>query len=360
MMTRMRGAFALLVALAACPGPDGSTSAPSGSRRSPLDATAIEAALAAYDLGGDALLDRLADDAWLVHHGTTSARGREAIAAYLRDLHRAFPQRDLVTRTPVRIGEDAWLVELDQYAQRRIPSAQLVALVRTERNAIASIEVFGADPRELPEVFGDPLIEPGAAPLQLESSASPAVSALVPSVEALSQERAGAPRLRLSASGGDLVFAVFVLELATDQGPMTRHVAALARVEDGRVASARLYANPRDGGPAEMGNLFGDRMELQSRVEADALVWGGWLGFCCEQGSRTRSCRRTSTRALAGCRTSGGLALVCREAYHCTGAECFCCASGLDAACSMDHVPDEEIVIPKGRRPPEPSIWSPY
>jgi hypothetical protein len=353
----MRSALAL-VAVLGCTASGGAQHAPRAARTA-LDADELQAALS-YANGGRSLLDRLDEDGWWIHHGATEPlRGRAALSEYLNDLRRAYPRLDMASVRAVPLGEDAWVVELEASYQG-VPTGPLVALVRTQRGAIASVEIFGTDPRDTTAQRSPPIMPADAPPLALSAEASGAVDRLARMVAGRLGEGAP-PRRRLSAEGGDLSFAVFVVELPGDRGmTLTRHVAALARTEAGRIVDARIFENPREGGLTEMGNLWAARDQLQSRVDADALVWGAWQGFCCEQGDRTRSCRRTSTRALDACREVGRLALVCREAYHCTGAECFCCSNGIDAACSMDHVPEETIEVPKGRRPPEPSIWSPY
>lgn len=342
----MRRASLALVALLGC-----SASGGAKTPRAAIDADALQAVFSYAD-GGRTLLDRLDEDGWLMHHGATEPlRGRAALSEYLHDLQRAFPHLAVASVRTVRLGEDAWVVELER---------QRVALVRTKRGTIASVEIFGTDPREATAEQRRAIVPADAQPLELRAESSDAVDELARRVAERVADGAS-PRRRLSAESGALTFAVFVVELPGERGmTVTRHVAALARTEAGRVADARIFENPREGGLTEMGNLWAAREQLQSRVDADALVWGAWQGFCCEQGDRTRTCRRTSTRALDACREVGRLALVCREAYHCTGAECFCCSNGIDAACSMDHVPQETVEVPKGRRPPEPSIWSPY
>jgi len=332
----------------------------SGRRTDSLDEDALRSAIGALGTGGDALLDRLTDDSWLAHHGSTEAiRGRAAVQDYLQSLLTAYPGLRFAAGTPVALDRDVWLVEVTMRDESRDVLAPMLAIVRADRGAIASIELFGPDPRG---PFADTRESAPAIPSAFELEAAPSTA-----TTAIARELGG--RVRLSARSGATVFAMIdVHSRSPEHVPLVRHVAALARVQRDHVADLRVFENQRETASLTIGNRAGERVSvgdrtgdpIDAKLEGGELAWGAWMGLCCEQGHHTRACNRIRTRDLDACRRTRRLGLVCREAYHCTGPDCFCCAHGLDGACSMDHVPEAAEDLPEGRRPPEPSIWSPY
>jgi hypothetical protein len=328
-----------------------------------MDDDALRAALASLGSGGVALGELFTDDSWFAHHGSTEAiRGREALLDHVRSLNAAYPGLRFEPGASVALDRNIALVELTMRDDSRDVGARMLAMVRMRRRAIASIELFGADPRGPFPSAADPRTSLPSTPFELESSPSTATAAMANTL-------GGQSSVRLSARAGDIVFAMIDVHSRTSEHvPLVRHVGALARVEGEGVADVRVFENPREVAPLVIGNRAGEHVSVGDRtgepidatIEGDALAWGAWMGLCCEQGHDTRQCDRIRTRDLEACRATRRLAFVCREAYHCTGPDCFCCAHGLDGACSMDHVPEAAEDVPEGRRPPEPSIWSPY
>ncbi|HET6584159.1 MAG TPA: hypothetical protein VFG69_11940 [Nannocystaceae bacterium] len=329
---------------------------PQRERPAAIDAAALESALASLGEGGTALLELVGDDTWFAHYGSTlEIRGGDALRSHLRELAGAYPGLRFAPGAPIPIHGTGWIVELAMRDERRGGQVPLVALVGARDGALASLELFGADPRDAFAAGGDGGALAGVSAFEGEPTPSRAALELATSL-------GGQARIRLSARSGDQLLAIVDVEGRTKRKiPLVRHIAAIASVDGDRVSSVRMFMNPREGATIEMGNSSAS-WRLQSRVDSDVLHWGASLVYCCEHGRHTRMCDRVRTIDMPACRATGALALVCREAYHCTGAECFCCSHGIDGACAIEPMPEPEpeIEVPEGRRPPEPSIWSPY
>lgn len=325
-----------------------------GAPARPVDAAALRVALSSIDEGGAPLVELVGDDAWFAHHGSTEEiRAGDHVRDHLRQLAGAYPGLRFEAGTPVPIGNAGWIVEVAMRDDTRDAQARLVALARTRRGVLSSIELFGTDPRGPFDGMDEGSGLADVSALELEAVPSP-------TSREIARLLGGRARIRLSAHDDDLVLAIVDVEGHTKRNiPLVRHMAAIARRQDDRVVDVRVFGNPREGSTIEMSNRSGFR-GLNSRLDSDALRWGARLVYCCEHGVHTRKCDRVSTDDMERCRATGAIALVCREAYHCTGTDCFCCSHGLDGACAMEPVVEPEIEVPNGRRPPEPSIWSPY
>lgn len=373
----MARALALGIVLLGCPGPRSGAEpgAPRRRHHAAIEVTedTLRAGLASLGDGGGALLELLDDDAWLLHHGTTDVlRGRDTIGRYLQTLAAAYPGLRVEPSVPMAVGDEGWVVEA-RLGDEGGGSGSLLALVRTRRKTIVSVELFGDDPRGLSssskwapapavsrrmEIVPAATLDPAWAPAGLEDRLDGAVP--LDAFESI--------EIRLAARSTSAALAVVVARGTDADGvPVSVHAAVLttARGEERTPTRVDLntYLNPREASVFEMGNLtrgHGHEDLLRSKLHSDTLRWGAWQGFCCEHGTRTRACRVIGLPAMPRCRTLNRLAFVCRQAYHCTGPECFCCSSGLDAACEMDDVPELDPEVPPSRRPPAPTVWSPY
>jgi len=125
-----------------------------------------------------------------------------------------------------------------------------------------------------------------------------------------------------------------------------------------------LTKSQRVGRTVLMGNSMGGRALARDFQRTPGPVrWSPWEGYCCESGAHTRTCLTVDADDLPTCRDDGKLAIVCKQLEGCSGPECFCCANGLEHACTLDAIdetpPAEHTPDPSSDRP-APSIWSPY
>jgi len=328
-------------------------------------------AIGSLGRGGDLLVPWLTADAWWIHHGSTGMlRGRGPIAEYLESVAAAFPRLGVRVGTPAHlVGADAggFLVEAVVLDRKRGTEGRWLALIRIADEAIASIEVFGDDLRELPDPAGaqEEVTPVGTTTWQLEAApgvAAQTIAAFVESRErdfevAHSGEATRNVRWSAASDGGSVGMTVWTAQ-GSDEMPIVRHIAAVVPTN----ADNRLYFNRREGTSVTMGNIMSSARELRSsELESESLHWGAPETFCCSHAPHSRECRLVSAQGLSTCNAHNRPALVCRQAYHCRGDDCFCCANGLEAACDMEGAKvTEKDLPPPSRRPPAPTVWSPY